>query len=988
MQHCDQKQFSFWHFLKRPLNKIFMENEDHLILSHLIGCKIIESQHRDEILPDFPPDVSSSVVINLISIYNHDGDEPKPKSTFRIDWMLQVIAYSFTLNMLYEETVSHSLSISFQWLLNDEIFKENQEWNEYASRIFRYQSLIFQILDEEDQVCVNSRSILIESWLKEINKLCNQCCSRFDNDTWKSLLRILIGCIDYLLVSKDGEIYAKNLGFKKYNDFIDQILSSFFKILFSSKITSTDLWNDYFEFSKKWLSQDIYANKCGSILISLYVKIMKSFDSNQDLNESDDFKLLGFHLYQMINIVFKDSRINEQMSKIIERLIEYSYKITYKKDLLHIPKYPGDVFFGLFGKWIFDPLNNSQCNEKILLIPSFSKIIQKFLISDIWESNILSSIEKLLNCNDSSIKFSMMYYGHRIINRFVSISVAEQFIHSIYNFNSINVRKIEYWRSCSILLLSLNELKMLDPKVLKSIIKDSHDVNSKLDIIYILLQQDDQELIYLCREICVKALEMDVDLGENKKSVIIDLLTMLSIVIAGSLPYHNIQGIDQLLLDLISCAKKALHMHEFVRSVIILIYQYGYWTDCIFNIPLYKEIFDFVNTLPEYLKHVVNLLCGRAITRSYQAERNKNLSSFSLTGNMKEDTEAKDVIASFLLGDSALISINGDKIRKDSFEFSIRDSRGMFKWKLEDMIKSSNIYRSEKEINLNYQNMVPINLIPYHNRIRIEGSEGINKKIEETKCFDDFYSQCSKYYEQNYLSINNIELKDGIYQNNQIKIRMRHKFIDFILQTGLDAIIRKPEEDTKEIIDKYDSIDEVTIYEIPVLLYNLDGCTNSMSPLFSRFLASIGSSFIFKNISENPIPGVHMGSIVLAFNPGGISKDVGVVFNEAPLPLNISHESMPKFDLLIIVSTIDSTYYKVKCFCRHSLYWSSCLHSRIVAVEHIQQVLSNSIFYYIALNQHEILFSKNQERSNFLASIPTKPISLLDISKSLSIDDL
>jgi hypothetical protein len=134
-----------------PINRLriqFSMKEQNLILQPYHDCNILPKRTGDEILPNFSVVTALTVDVAIISNFSVNGTLPILQPPFTIDWVLQVLVYGLSLPTLYQETLQKTISILSAWITRSDNFKDDEIFNIYFQRIFRYLSQILNVNGE------------------------------------------------------------------------------------------------------------------------------------------------------------------------------------------------------------------------------------------------------------------------------------------------------------------------------------------------------------------------------------------------------------------------------------------------------------------------------------------------------------------------------------------------------------------------------------------------------------------------------------------------------------------------------------------------------------------------------------------------------------------------------------------------------------------------------------------------------------------------
>jgi hypothetical protein len=214
--------------------------------------------------------------------------------------------------------------------------------------------------------------------------------------------------------------------------------------------------------------------------------------------------------------------------------------------------------------------------------------------------------------------------------------------------------------------------------------------------------------------------------------------------------------------------------------------------------------------------------------------------------------------------------------------------------------------------------------------------------------------------------------------------KLRHKAIDFLVQSGLGREIYKLEGDAGRVLDGFDAIADVATARVAIFHIGVGGECAEATPLFRRFLAFLGE----KNGDGNP--SVYLGLLNVEFCCAalGDKAKIGLLFCESPLRLNAKHGAIPNCELLFVVTPVDERLWHIWCQSKNAAFWCNVLQKRVINGRNLSYTLAVAVFQYVTLSQRDLLFAKDDERREFLARIQKIPVSNLDLVNGFALDAL
>lgn len=175
------------------------------------------------------------------------------KTEFHLNWAMECLGYSFSLQTTEIQTISTALNIYKDWFsLNPgtpEVFKQN--FSQYQREILGHISLVFvkkDNLSRQEKICVE-----VLAFIKSIIKL------QLSQETWESLLYMLIISFDHLI--------------KKFLKLAETLSGSVLKVLFEAwiraKCYKVDLWSTLKKKVSLWIDCKSTISHWASVTLSL-----------------------------------------------------------------------------------------------------------------------------------------------------------------------------------------------------------------------------------------------------------------------------------------------------------------------------------------------------------------------------------------------------------------------------------------------------------------------------------------------------------------------------------------------------------------------------------------------------------------------------------------------------------------------------------------------------------------------------------------------
>ena len=990
-----------------------------LILQHILECGVLEPSEADEILPIFSQDAASTVAVTIVSSFSNNGSFPAIETEFTIEWVLQVVAYCLSLPTLYEESLDQAMTIFRHWLTSDNFFGSNEKRNKYAQRIFRYLSLVFEY--ENDNTHPDSRRKLISTLIKDINNYQKTIGAYFDNETWEILVRVLIGCCDFLAKPQSISEFSDS---SKKHTLLAHCFSLLFDVLCNSKLTSLTIWSVFFQFTKRWCNLEDFMNSWHDRMTKLWETMLDMLYNDklekQDINTNgESFTLIGFQLRQFIDCIdFNAVSANSDLLKILANttkdLAEFSTQKTYQYPGLFQPLFPADIFFGFFGNWCFKPFQQEYSPGLTVLLKSLMTICGEWDLSNKspWTKVVLSVINEVIRRDDKRLLTSILNNGQNMLLKYASKEIIDMFLTAINSFDQNANLWLQFWYSFALLLLDLSEATTVPIKVLQTFLDKTSVPWPTMNVLSIMLKQDPIEFTARIEKMCSSLSQnrnygpSNIRISDEPSFTFIDVITNVCYIISTSLAFINyesstvIQPLVSTILRLLNTQPECRKDDGLRSAFLIMVSQLTKWCDDIFTKPLSVEMLDFLVALSD--EHLIDanettlisrMICGRSLNRSFQSEKSGNINEFCLNidsanGVEKDPRLFLKPLVSFMCGNTSLVTLAGDEKRSESFVLHIRDSRGFFMWNIEDEIPPTNWSLDTEPLTLEKPHKIERHSVDSSYKSEYEIFDKVLEQLKEETCVDTNYDKPTDHTEFSHIKVHKFEKIDNL-KDDQVPYRLRHKAVDFLVDSGMFVNVRKIDQNISDLINQFDAIPNSSVICVPIFR----GCTNSFdsnesSPLLQRFISLLGLPHQFQNNSK-PLPAVQLGLLTISYKVSDISECdgfVSIIFEESPLHLNLKHQSIPKCELLILVKTMDMKYYRVHCECKDPTFWCSIKDERIVSSECLSSVISETIFTFTASHRRNLLFEQDKQRADLLNSVKTTPVDVLDIASDYTLD--
>ncbi|OHT04709.1 hypothetical protein TRFO_27712 [Tritrichomonas foetus] len=895
-----------------------------LILNHLYECEVLDRATAEEdILTILSSDAAATIATTTVSCFCPNGFLNDLSSPKRIDWFFQTVSYCLTLPTLFEESLFKSLTIFRFWLTRENFFPTVEIRNEYARRIFTHLTCIFDF--SKDDTFPDVREKLVLLLINDYNKYQTEQGKWFDEETYNVLIRVLLGSADHLS-SENAINYFTEESQKK-------IIAEIYHVLFSSICNSNlknDIWDVFTKFCIKWSSSKSFVSAWRKFILKLFENLLDSL-INQKSNPN-----AGFHLQKFIhaldfNVIYGKEELFAELGKTLNNLTKKCIEACRKTKSDYVPMFPIETFFGLFGSFIFKSFETNEMNSyHARILKSLFRMSENFYIpkNSKWNGLLMAIFRKSIFSNNPQVKESvLMHCVHLLNNRNrLGLTVLNDLMTQIEQFKETDqIRNTRFWLNYSVALTELSEFKPLSKDTLTLCFEKATDLFTKFNILNIEIRYN-----------------MDLFVKHFIHLYQTDYLSVssLNLFLASMLPFIQVKNISELLPKMLQTVSDNKNVNVAVFTFIILIAQLTKYNNAIYETTFAKLLIEFLVMLNEeqpheklHSRYMSKIICGRSV-------------------NNKKKIKP---IKTYLIGDLALFSFNEN-------ELEVRDSRGRFLWDL------TPLYQEKK-------------FGDYNGEIR---SDNISD-IQPDNKFDSKYESPFPELQETIDKIQKINEDTKIDHSTKIFLQhqflhgsKRNKFVNFLIESGLYQNIKQIDGDESKILEEFDSIPDVKLFQIPVFHYSENGLTNFKSPLFERFLSLMNGG---QKVDLGLIAVTFKDEIDQHMNENAL---VSVIFNETPFELSNEAANSPKAKLVIIVQPFDETRFLIEAKCKQARFWCNFLQKRLVSKQQLMMTICATLFNYIAATTQAALFATEDDRNNFIKEIKGTPISVLDIVK----DDL
>ena len=957
-------------------------SEENLILKHLLDTGIFEADGSNEMLPIFPRDSASSIAITVVTSFTENYQQ-NLNTEFKIDWMMQVIAYCFTLPTLFQDAIENAMNIFNYWFFEKNFFKDKESQNKYVRQMFKHYSAICEY--KNDNAHPFLRSQLIQQFQKNVNKFIKET-NYSDDETWDTIIRVLIGCADYFQLKETQELFS--------TDLITEFYRLIFLALRYSNTTYDKTWSVLNKFISKWLKSEQFLDVISKAIIKEYKILLKLLFESSDLKLSENTKekernvsLVCFRITQYLNIldfdvITSDFSFFSNISKLLKELVQQSQNFVENTQNLFIKLFPADLFFSIFGKFLFKPF--ACCKD-----PSFLKQNTSILMNiagnwDLsnskWKNILLSVMHKSLLL---PITVTTLRYGYLLLSSFMTDDLVDLFTNIINKTHPDSFIDDEHRVWYSLLLQDLAEVRDLDEGVFQALFQNSRESYSLVRTFSILMDQSPQLFVKHSKLMINEAIKHQSPFLEN-------ISTNLNIIVAFSIPF--LASLKDIIMDYLMPSFELVYQKSYSNSTLLYSFLILLLQIAKNNIILSKEftskftsfaqgIIEERNStqLSNHLKSTEYLLVGNSIDTLLLQNYPIHLKE------QKAETDSKLLLKQFysiFIGNDHLVSLVGESERKESFVIQVREPRGLFEWEFKDIPEPNNYYIS-KDIQGKELSTPPKDVINAIECKQPENIENIRNEMYENSAKDINYTKHTNYEDFAHINVREKQEKD-------IKgelVPLRHKFVDLICQLCFeDDLMKAVDQQTDEIISQFDSIPYNALIKVSLLHFASDPQNeNNNSPLYLQFKSQLGELHIFEKMNNEEIRCINLGISTICYHETLFDQsDICIIFNESAFHINTKNPSVPKKKLIFIVQPFKQDFYRLSIHSNTQNFSWKSNEIRIVRSENIGRLIASLSFAFVSLFNVDLFFEPNQERERFLVSIQKEKVSPLTITETLS----
>lgn len=939
--------------------------EPTLILSHLIKSDILQDNGADEVLTLLEHDAASSIAVTTVSSFSADGSIPKLDSEFKIDWMMQAIAYCFSLSTLYQDAISAALDIFHRWIVSTNFFKDSQTQNKYTQQLFRYLSLVVDF--EHDNLYPGPRHKLVVKMQKQLRD-CIENTKYFDDTTWDTLIRVLIGCSDFLTTESITQTLPDIIRL--------ELLSKFYELMFlaiqKSNLTTSSIWELIDKYVVKWGCNEQFLNNWSIAIQSEYQTILTNlYDENFELNKNCDRKIINCATFRIVkytngvsaDLLAKEIPLFTIFSLMFEKIMKISQNFIAKSTNLYVPLFPADFYFSLFGKFIFEPFMKYDH----VLLKIHTAILMFIcgswdLSNSKWKPHVLNMVTKSIH---DQLKFIIVMNGYQVLSRFMNDQIIDTFNNMLMQPAAQFYTDEAYFYNFTLLMQQIGEVRKIDNSIFRGILDESQETRTISILFNVIIKQDPTFYVQQVSSFLQKY--SSSQFAEN-------VIANLNILTASNLPFINVPLAEYLSTVFPVVSERSQYNSSLLMSFLVLITQMSAIGDDALKSGFLENFVTFAQSSQDFnfsrfVNYAVMMLAGQPLDTSL-------LDGYTCKRIEKPEIDERlklQPIFSVFLNDDRIVSLVGDRTRKSSFVIHIREPRGLFAFELEDCPAKNELSELQRPTELSQppsHTLTPIECGP----CTVEGAED---RMKEAQTFDDSYSQPST---TTYPHVKVIEeqLKDS----NGGEVLLRHKFIDFLVQTGLHNSVSKIDEPEKVIKD-YDSIDSFPVINVE-LLHLSNKPVNNDSQSFVQFCQTLGSHYEF---SSKTSMAMDMGVCLVRFDEDAKDSDIAVIYSESSMAINTASPDFPKRKLVIIVEPHTTTLYRIAVLSSAKSFALREPEFRCIRVDNVGREIASLVFDYKLNVSPDIIFGTIEKRMEFLSGVKRTLMHPIELASCLHTEE-
>lgn len=281
-----------------------------------------------------------------------------------------------------------------EWLENSDIFGSMERQNKYLRRIIKQLSMPFKMEEKGQGSKFPAPYVdLLKEIINDYAFLHTKRGTDMDEKTWKTLLFVLIGICDMLLIND----LKPKMNEEDLSKLKRKTITCCFSVINGSGIKDKDIWGIFLRYTYKWSSDHDFV-LCWNTLVNAFFKKLINiyYGLNEDGSDVEKKQTTSFLFHQtLISLDVSKAHDNpiliNEIYDAIYNITDTAIDLANNKSNFFMYKFPGFSFLKLFGKFI-SFAKASECDE------GFSKNISTIIkiISFFEFKGVNSEIEKYI----------------------------------------------------------------------------------------------------------------------------------------------------------------------------------------------------------------------------------------------------------------------------------------------------------------------------------------------------------------------------------------------------------------------------------------------------------------------------------------------------------------------------------------------------------------------------------------------------------------
>lgn len=595
----------------------------------------------------FPKDVACSMTVSALSCYDENGKNESIDSLAKIDWIFHIVSYGFSLPILFLSSIDTAISICDYWIKTPNVFPSLETKNVYMRKLFRN---IVCIFDFSNDFGNNHHRIgLIDRFLNNLEEYTDNSVE-FEFKTWDTLIRMLIGVSDFYSEQECSMAESMKLML------LQKLYESIFNLLSKSRVQEQNLLDLLVLYSIKWSRRTTYIKSWSKAMVSEYSKVLYSISSNRDDKSLNNELFYLRFLMSTIDtqFIFENANFYYELIECVRNLYKTSVKHLNLKHSLYSPQFLADFFFGLFSKWIFDPIMKYKLNINFsFVLRIILKISSKFSFgtSGKWLEVIVSCVKLYMRDQNKSL-IPLLYCFHLYKNLY-SKKITDSIIKLCTNDSLKEFVSTKDWRRLCVLLYNISAYQSVPSPVFESLFDISTDIKSTIGIYQLLIFNNTD--VFLVNSIKQFAL-----VSKKYSKYLIQLLLNINILIGSSLPFLPNINISSFLIESIRIAKEYSYEVSYLKSFFIFILMVYYWKKASLTSEILIELLDFVSMIKKSnvydiinIDSIISIMSSEPIISSADYKK-KTIKNFYINERIisiiEEDSDSNTFLIRSLVG--------------------------------------------------------------------------------------------------------------------------------------------------------------------------------------------------------------------------------------------------------------------------------------------------------------------------------------------------